>query len=198
MYAAVSDGLGLHGGNRLDTAAASYTYLRNAVNAGLRAVQKDCPFSVLDKIVLALNTYSYTLGDSLVMPKYGELSGYHVEDHQDGKLYALRETQDIQEFSSNLVLTNPTVFRVEGAQLIVNSFNAPGDTLYIYGPGEITPITGSGSLIKKPSEGKERWAVVYYATWLIAVGRGDANRIAEYSARYFDITGKSPTIQGTP
>lgn len=194
MYAAISDGLGHSTVAGLDTTTASYTYVRNAVNAGLRAVQEDMPFTVEDTITLALHTFRYTLNANLVRPDDGKPSGYRVEMVTASAVTGLREAT-IDQFGA-IVLVTPTIFRVEGDKLIVNSWTPTGATLYVYGPGEITPITGNTSLITYPPETKKRWAAVYYAIATIAGERSDTQTQAEYAQKYYEITGKMPQLSG--
>ena len=196
VYAAISDGLGNPTVASLDTTQATHTYLRNAVNAALRAVQRDMPFTVEDTIVLSLHQYRYTLNANLVRPRDGESSGYRVEhwDSENARLTGLRE-MPLNEFGA-VPVTGIIGFRVEGSRLIVNSYRPTADTLFVYGRGEVTPITGAVKLISYPPETEDRWAVVYHAIATIAGERNDQTTQIEYAQKYYEVTGKMPIMPG--
>ena len=193
-YAAISDGLGHSTLAGLDTTTASYTYLRNALNAGLRAVQKDNPFPVRDTITLVDLTFHYTLNGNFVQPEDGKPSGYRVEryDATMGKLWGMKEAT-VGEFGT-FVAAPSGLFRVEGDLLIVNSYSPVSDVLYVYGPGESTTVLGGGTLITYPLETIDRWAAVYYATWMIAVERSDQTKASYFAGEYQRITGTYPQV----
>ena len=189
MYAAIADEVNAS----LDTTTASYTYLRNAVNAALRMVQKDMPFTVKDTVTLTALTYHYTLNANFVRPLDGQPSGYRAErvDKKTGQTIGMQEV-GINEFA---VVTIPFLkFRVEGNEFIVNSCQPQGEVVYVYGPGEVTHVVGSGTVITYPPETIDRWAAVYYAAWTIATARHDDALKSDMAQKYYAITGKTPQV----
>ena len=203
-YAAIADGLGHKTVAGLDTAQASCTYLRNALNAGLRAVQHDAPFIVKDEITIIANTFIYTIGDSLVRPparRPGEPwqpSGYSVVIvSPSGKVITGVPEKPLHEVGvTSGVPFSPLGFAIRGDELILWPATDVNSVVHVYGPGEVTTITGAQKMITHPPETELRWAAVYHAIATIAGERNELQTQAEYAQKYYEITGKMPAAAG--
>ena len=175
-------------GKGLDTTVAA-SHMITALNGGLRAVQREVPYTTSEVVVIAVQTMRYTL-TSFVQPPSGEKSGYRVDHTSDVKGFV----RGLMEATSTMMghppfTTSPvSSFRVEGDQLIINSCSPPNDTLFVYGPGEITPVHSDTSLITSFPQEEWRWAAVWWAIAELAGDRMDRPDLAgEYKQKFADF-----------
>lgn len=204
-YAAMSDGLGFPTVLGLDTTLASYTYVRNSLNEALRAVQTFVPWIGKDTITVASNTFIYALNGTLVQPparrpsEPWRPSGYWiVVITPDGSVITgIEEKSPDQIGIVPYVVSSPYGFSVIGSDLLFWPPDPVGSTIYVYGPGEVTPITGGGSLLTSMPETEARWAAVNYAIATIARENGDDAKAQEYRAK-FDayVASKKQSVMG--
>jgi hypothetical protein len=200
-YFAIRDILGYTDFEAIDTGGTNEVV--SQLNAGLRALETDIPFTVADTITVANKTFQYTLHSRLLRPPTGEMSDYKVvRISKNGRqIYGLNEIP-LSQFGMVPFVTSAVVsFAVQGDVLLLASDSPPGDLLYVYGDGTITPVSHGGSVLTGIPETVDRWAAVYYAASVLARARerldiADQNA-AEYAKIVLSRTGRLPTV-GVP
>lgn len=157
--------------------------MKDALNAGGRQVVIDWPYDAEDTVTIAVGTFRYTLNsnfmqDSLAWRRY-VIFGIN---RKGDRIYNV-PLRPVAEF--DVVPGGPG--SVAGAQiknrtLFIFPAAPAGDKLYIYGPGDWIPVTGTGALLTAIPEDR-LWGAVYWAAALLLDNRGDA-RAQEYRTKY--------------
>lgn len=147
--------------------------VKYALNDGLRRVSEDMPFTVIDTVTIAANTFLYTLNTNF------KTDGHHAMPYRilamsgDGKSVFGVPIKDFVEFNVITAAVNPiSAARVENQTLYIAPASPAGYKLYVHGPGDITPISHGGTSLS-PVPKKDRIAAVYWAVARIASWRGD-------------------------
>jgi len=161
-----------------------------ALNAGLRAVETDIPFTVADTLTVAAGTFAYTLNDNFRRPVDGMPSGYRVVMvYRRGttNIFGVPEA-NIGEygrvpFTAGLVAS----FSIQGATLWVSSDSPVGALLYVYGPGAGTSVSHGGSTLSGLPEVADRWAAVYWAAARLARSRERHDLSVDLLSQYLRI-----------
>lgn len=201
-FFAIRDILGYTDFETIDTGGTNEVV--SVLNAALRALETDIPFSVIDTITIASNKFQYTLNANFVRPADGELSEYkilRISTKMGTNIWGLTEVP-LSSFGMVPYATAPVIaFAVKGDQLLLNSDSPPGDKLYVYGPGTVTPVSHGGSVLTGVPETVDRWAAVHYAASVLARARERLaiadQEAAEYAKIVLSRTGRLP-IAGVP
>lgn len=158
--------------------------VREALNAGLRHIVKAIPFTVADTVTIASNTFLYSLNSNFAPDKQVSMPIEIIAVNSKGTATYGVPIKKSAEFG--MVPFAPGLIAgaaIQGQTLHIFPAAPAGDKLYVYGPGDITAITGAGSLLA-PVPRRHRWAAVYWAIMLLSQSRGESGLYQEAQQAY--------------
>lgn len=159
----------------------------DALNAGLRQVSNDLPFTVKDSIKILADTWMYTLNTNFKPDGHEKLkdrgfTARHRSKNQ-AQVVGLRWVEAPDIITVAYAPGVPYGFNVKGTSFWLFYPSPQGDTIFVEGPGDPTPVSHGGSALS-PVPKKDREAAVYWAIAILADARRDLNLAASYREKY--------------